>query len=117
MNAIEPERCSGCRAELPRLAGPTHRYIGASPVCWKIFTNLLNAGDPPVTPAPLNALIEDAYAAQHPGTLSAQAVQSVAVHLLTLHGVLVGEVKPAGALWIRRRALRAKGMPKRDRFQ
>jgi len=117
MTAIETERCPGCRADLPKLVGPTHRYIGASPACWEIFSNLLNAGEPPIAPAPTNALIGDAYAAQHPGTPSDQAIQSVAVHLLTLYGVVVGGVAPAGALWIRQRALREKRTPKRGRFR
>ena len=42
MTAIETERCPGCRDELPKLVGPTHRYIGDWPACWEIFSNLLN---------------------------------------------------------------------------
>lgn len=117
MTAIETERCPGCRADLQRLAGPTHRYIGASPACWEIFSNLLNAGVPRIAQAPTNALIGDAYAAQHSGTPSDQAIQSVAVHLLTLYGVLIRGVQPASALWIRQRALREKRVPKRRRFR
>jgi hypothetical protein len=59
----------------------------------------------------------DAYAAQHPGTPSAQAIQSVAVHLLTLYGVLVRGVTPANALWIRQRALRGQTQTRQGRFQ
>jgi hypothetical protein len=115
LSAVETERCPGCSAELPRVSGPTHRYIGASPACWRIFSNLLNAGEPPLAPAPTNALIGDAYAAQHPGTPSDQAIQSVAVHLLVLHGVFVRGVSPSSALWVRRRGLRDKGKPRRGR--
>ncbi len=117
MTAIETERCPGCRADLPKLAGPTHRYIGASPACWEIFSNLLNAGEPPLAPAPTNGLIGDAYATQHPGKPSDQAIQSVAVHLLTLYGVLVAGVDPASALWVRQRALRQGRTLKRGRFR
>jgi len=102
---------------LPKLSGPTHRYIGASPACWAIFSELLNAGEPPLAPAPTNALIGDAYAAQHPGALSDQAIQSVAVHLLVLHGVIARGVDPASALWLRRRALRDERVPRRGRFR
>lgn len=116
MSDINREHCPGCRADLPKLDGPTHRYIGASPACWAIFANLFNAGEPPLAASPLNGLIGDAYAAQHPGTPSAQAVQSVAVHLLTLYGVFVRGVAPDKTLWIRQRALREKKNPKRDRF-
>ena len=102
---------------LPPSAGPTHRYIGASAACWAIFTNLVNAGEPPLAPGSLNALIGDAYAAQHPGTPSVQAIQSVAVHLLTLYGVLKRDVAPDNALWIRQRALRDKPGVLHGRFQ
>ncbi len=117
MSAVETETCPGCRAELPKTSGPTHRYIGASPACWAIFSDLLNAGEPPLAPAPTNGLIGDAYAAQHPGVPSDQAIQSVAVHLLVLHGVFARGVEPASALWVRRRALREKGKPRRGRFR
>lgn len=110
MTQMPSDRCPGCDALLPRSDGPTHRYIGASPACWAIFTNLFNAGEPPLAPAPLNGLLGDAYAVQHPGTPSAQAIQSVAVHLLALYGVFEHGVNPEKALWVRRRALReAKG--------
>jgi hypothetical protein len=102
---------------LARTGGPTHRYIGASPACWALFSALVNAGAPPLEPAPLNALISDAYAVQHPGVPSDQSIQSVAVHLLTLHGVLERGVDPQHVLWVRRRALREPRGPKAGRFQ
>src|SRR5690606_37658695 len=101
---------------LPAGDGPTHRYIGASPACWAIFSALLNAGEPPLAPGPMNGLIGDAYAAQHPGTPSPQAIQSVAVHLLVLYGVLERGVAPDQALWIRQRALRDQTQSRRARF-
>lgn len=67
------ERCAGCGASVPRSDGPTHEYIGASPGCWAIFTELA-----------MNQLVVDAYAAQHPGTPSRRSIQSVAVHLISL---------------------------------
>jgi hypothetical protein len=111
------EPCPGCCASLPTSTGPVHPYIGASPACWALFSDLFNGGHPPVAPTPANALLGDAYAAQHPGTPSAQAIQSVAVHLLTLHGALVRGVAPTNALWIRRRALRERGSAKPARFR
>jgi hypothetical protein len=113
----EYETCPGCEAVLPKVAGPTHRYIGASAACWTIFSALFNAGEPPLAPAPANGLIGDAYAAQHAGTPSDQAIQSVAVHLLTLYGVLERGVAPDNALWVRRRALRERSGSKRKRFK
>lgn len=103
--------------DLPKLDGPTHRYIGASPACWAMYSNLLNAGEQPILPTPARGMIVDAYAAQQAGVPSDQAVQSVAVHLLVLHGVFVREAEPARALWIRRRALRETGASRRGRFR
>lgn len=116
MQTTNVEVCPDCGASLPRFDGPTHRYIGASPSCWALFSALVNGGEPPLAPAPLNGLITDAYAAQHPGTPSPQAIQSVAVHLLTLYGVLVRGVRPEQAHWIRQRSLRGGRTPKHDRF-
>ncbi len=110
------EICPGCGANLPKLDGPTHRYIGASAGCWAIFSALSNAGEPPLTPAPTNALLIDAYAVQHPGQPSAQAIQSVAVHLLALYAVLVKGVAVDRAVWVRQQALREGKTGKRGRF-
>lgn len=116
MTDIPLEPCPGCNALLPKSDGATHRYIGASSACWEIFTALSNGGEPPLAPAPLNDLLRDAYAAQHPGTSSDQSIQSVAVHLLTLYGVIVRSVAPENALWIRLRGVRDGNVPKHKRF-
>jgi len=110
------ETCPGCGAILPVIAGAVHRYIGASASCWAVYSGLNSAGEPPLAPGPLNALLVDAYAAQHPGTPSDQSIQSVAVHLLALYGVLVREEPPDRALWIRQRAVRSGSPPKHERF-
>ena len=68
-------------------------------------------------PHPYIPLLTDAYAAQHPGAPGDQSIQSVAVHLLTLHGVLVCGVSPANALWVRRRAVRERLKAKHDKFR
>ncbi|HYN88527.1 MAG TPA: DUF5946 family protein [Ardenticatenaceae bacterium] len=117
MPARELERCPGCDALLPKTDGPTHRYIGASPACWALFSSLLNAREPPLAPAPTNALLGDAYAAQHPGWPSDQAIQSVAMHLVTLHGVLERGVAAGNALWVRNRALRQRKGTKQRPFR
>lgn len=108
------ERCPDCGAPLPAVDGPTHRYIGASAACWALFSALNNAGEPPLAPAPHLALLPDAYAAQHPGVPSPQAIQSVAVHLITLHGVFVRGVTMSQAVWLRQAAL--VGRDKHARF-
>lgn len=109
------EPCPGCRALLPPLDGPTHRYIGASPACWALYT-ALGVGEPPIASAPANGLLVDAYAAQHPGTPSPQAIQSVAVHLLTLHGVFAHGVGVERALWLRLESLQERSGSRRGRY-
>ena len=116
MTGYDLETCPGCGARLPVSNGPIHRYLGASAACWAIYTSLSNAGVPALTPAPLNALLVDAYAVQHPGTPSDQTIQSAAVHLLALYGVLDRHEPPEKALWIRQRAVRPGYPPKHTRF-
>ena len=82
------EICPGCKASLEPVDGPTHRYIGASAACWKIYANLGAGGYPIIGSDKYGNLLVDAYAAQHPGVDSPQARQSVAVHLVTLWAVL-----------------------------
>lgn len=110
------EPCPGCQAMLPPLDGPTHRYIGASPACWALYTALQSGGEPPLALAPMNGLLVDAYAAQHPGMPSPQAIQSVAVHLLTLHGVFAHGVGVERALWLRLEALQERSGSRRGRY-
>jgi hypothetical protein len=109
--------CPGCQALLPAIDGPTHRYIGASPACWALYSALQSGGEPPLAPAPANALLVDAYAAQHPGMPSSQAIQSVAVHdVLTLHGIFAYGIGVEQALWLRRAALQERKSPRHGRF-
>jgi hypothetical protein len=85
--------------------------IGAAPSSEALSLSEAPPRDLPSVGAPewAGALVVDAYAAQHHGTPSPQAIQSVAVHLLALHGTLRRGVDPAGALWVRNRALRRRG--------
>ena len=110
------ETCPGCGAVLPLSQGPTHRYIGASASCWERYSMLNGLADPMVFVDSFNGLVVDAYAAQHVGTPSDQSIQSVAVHLLTLYGVILQGVSPDQALWLRQRALRPGQPEKHDRF-
>lgn len=124
LTTLEP--CPGCGALFPPIDGPTHRYIGASAGCWALYSPLVVggqpdpaliaasrvAGTPAVLPSrrELGAFLVDAYAVQHHGDASPQAVQSVAVHLLTLHGILARGMDPARAIWLRLRPLRTRGV-------
>ena len=119
--------CPGCGTLFPPYEGPTHRYLGASAACWALFHStflrqepdareLLTASRVAETPvaipagtdASLDALFGDAYGVQHHGDESPQAIQSVAVHLLNVHGIISGETTRPG--WAISRALRQKGV-------
>ena len=70
---------------MPDTVGPTHRYIGASPGCWAVFGDVLAREYSDMRYAQAHRLTVDTYAAQHPGTPSPQSIQSVAIHLISLH--------------------------------
>lgn len=77
--------CVGCRGLVPDENGPIHRYMTASPGCWRIYTEL-GAGSMPRTAR--SALTVDAYAVTHPGVVGPQSTPSVWIHLVTLCAVL-----------------------------
>ncbi|MDX9857767.1 MAG: DUF5946 family protein [candidate division Zixibacteria bacterium] len=80
--------CFGCGALVPNTEGPTHAYIGAPPGCWAIYTSILEREYGEFRNPPCHRLTVDSYAAQHPGVPSRRSIQSVAVHLVSLHLVL-----------------------------
>ena len=120
--------CPGCGVLFSPYDGPTHRYLGASAACWALFNNVLIAQDResgelllsgsriPEPPAKVPArgddsfgsLFADAYGVQHHGEDSPQAIQSVAAHLLNVHGVVSGLTTRPG--WALGRAVREKGV-------
>lgn len=106
------ETCVGCGVALPAIAGgATHRYMTSSAACWAAFNglSLLENGA-------FSALTVDAFAVHHPGTPSAQTTQSVAIHLMVLHGVLERGFKPSQALWLRQRPGRSSRIARHERF-
>jgi hypothetical protein len=125
-SALSP--CPGCGALFPEHDGPTHRYLGASAGCWALFSWLAASGQTEVNalvaqsripdarvPVPahgdasmIESLWGDAYGVQHHGGDSPQAIQSVAVHLLDLHGIISGKTTRPG--WAIERALRVRGV-------
>jgi hypothetical protein len=120
--------CPGCGALFPSYDGPTHRYVGASAGCWALFGWALVSGGTdaiglaaqsriperlvpipaPSDAPPIDMLFGDAYGVQHHGDNSPQAIQSVAVHLLNLHGIISG--KTTRPRWAIDRALRTRGV-------
>lgn len=59
-----------------------------SPACWARYGDVLALEYTSPSHMSAHRLTVDAYAAQHPGRPSAQSIQSVAVHLVSLHLVL-----------------------------
>ena len=119
--------CPGCGALFAPLDGPTHRYLGASAGCWALSWSLTLAGPPDqellaqskvpdrevivprsTSTIPVEPLIGDAYAVQHHGEDSPHAIQSVAGHLLNMHGIITGQTTTPR--WALGRALRIRGV-------
>lgn len=83
---MEPsEVCVGCGAGVPKIEGPIHRYMTSAPACWAMFGEINGHMHGPGAAAARWQLAVDAYAVQHPGGRSDQAVRSVAIHLLSLY--------------------------------
>jgi hypothetical protein len=81
-------RCIGCGGLVPEMDGPTHRYLESSPGCWHLFGRVLALEYSDRAFGRLHRLTVDSYAVQHPGRHSPQTVQSVWLHLISLHLVV-----------------------------
>jgi hypothetical protein len=100
-------RCLGCGALVPDIEGSTHEYMLSAPGCWSLF-NRVAVQQYEIASFDLRRLAVDAYAVQHPGTTDRRAVQSVAVHLLSLYFVLERGLTPTKATDKMRHALTDK---------
>ncbi len=78
------EVCTGCGAVFPQMDGPTHPYMMSSPRCWAYYGEVLAREYSNLAYYAVHRLTVDAYALQHPGTPSPQALRSVALHGITL---------------------------------
>src|SRR5215467_14647334 len=69
MNIANETVCPGCGLAMPkRLEATGHEYINASPECWSVYTEVLEAEySNPLLFAQVHQLTVDTYAAQHPG--------------------------------------------------
>ena len=76
--------CPGCGLVLPLHGGPTHAYLGASPACWALYSQLPTAFGLTAVSDKVRRLTADTYAVQHPGRPQMRSVQSVAVHSMGL---------------------------------
>jgi uncharacterized protein DUF5946 len=100
--------CVGCGGLVPSMDGPTHRYLGSSPGCWHLYGQLLAREYSDAAFRTPHRLTVDSYAVQHPGTPSAQTIQSVCVHLMSLCLVLERGLTPAYATRVMAAATRKK---------
>jgi hypothetical protein len=99
--------CLGCGALVPDIDGPSHEYMLSAPGCWATF-NEVAVLQFEIGSFDLRRMAVDAYAVQHPGTTDRRAVQSVAVHLISLHFVLERGSTPTEATDKMRHALMDK---------
>ncbi len=102
--------CPGCGVVLPVVEGPTHAYMESSPACWSAYAEVLarEYSDPALL-ARVHRLTVDAYAVQHPGHAAPPAVQSVAVHLMSLGALHEQGATPERAGDLIREAVRIRG--------
>ena len=101
-------RCFGCGGLVPQMDGPTHRYMESSPGCWHVYGQVLSREYSDPAFGVLHRLTVDSYAVQHPGRPSAQAIQSVCVHLISLCLVLERGLAVAYATRVMGAATRTK---------
>ncbi len=100
------EACPGCGVALPVESGPTHPYMTGSAACWRGYGKLLAVQYSDPRRMGFHQIIVDAYAAQHPDGDDPRAVQSVAIHPMTLVLFLERGVDPAGGTRLHQRMVR-----------
>jgi hypothetical protein len=107
---VKGSPCIGCGAVLPEIDGPTHGYMESSPACWSAYSEVLarEYADRGLFQG-VHRLTVDSYAVQHPGRPSAQTIQSVAGHLVSLCAVLENGASNEWATRLIREAVRIKG--------
>jgi len=89
------EQCPGCGVALPAADQPPHPYMTCSTGCWARYGELLAVQYSDPQRMTFHQLVVDAYAAQHPDGAEPRAVQSVAIHLMTLYLFVERDVDPA----------------------
>ena len=101
-------KCFGCGAVVPDVEGAVHSYMLSIPGCWQLYGEILAKEYEEVGYQPIHRITVDAYAVQHPGKPVRQAIQSVAVHLISLYYVLERGYDFQRATQAMRRALQNK---------
>ena len=107
---VKGSPCKGCGAVLPDVGGPVHAYMESSAACWARYSEVLarEYADRGLIEG-THRLTVDSYAAQHPGRASAQCIQSVAGHLISLCAVIEYGASSERATKVIREAVRMKG--------
>ena len=107
------ERCIGCGGEFVAVEGPVHRYMTSSPACWAAYGRILAAEYSDPVLMEVHRLSVDAFAVQHPGQGSRQAIQSVGLHLARLFFQLERRASPEEShAFMLRAAARKAELPK-----
>jgi len=109
-HTVRSSPCIGCGAILPDAGGPIHDYMESSPACWSTYSEVLarEYADRRLFEG-VHRLTVDSYAAQHPGRASAQCIQSVAGHLISLCAIIENGASNEWATKLIREAVRVKG--------
>ena len=98
-----------CGGLVPDIDGPTHPYLESSPGCWQVYGEVLAREYSDAAFRSMHRLTVDSYAVQHPGRPTAQSIQSVCVHLMSLCLVVERGAKPAYSTRVIGQAVRPKG--------
>jgi len=78
-------KCFSCQAEIPDIGGLVHRYMDSSPGCWKLFGQILEKEYSNPDYMVNHRITVDAFAVQHYGKPSPQAIHSVNLHLASMY--------------------------------
>lgn len=112
--------CPGCGSRLATVEGPTHAYMTSSPACWAAFGQVMAREYSDSGLMAVHRLSVDAWAVQHPGDGSRQAIQSVGLHLARLwvqiEQGLEGEAANAAMLGFAARKATLPELPPRDSY-
>ena len=76
--------CPGCGAAIPDPGGSAVGSGASSAGCWAAYGDLVAREYGEWSNPPIHRLTSATYAAQHPGATEGNAVQAMAVHLMTL---------------------------------
>jgi Family of unknown function (DUF5946) len=81
---LKPVTCF-CGAEVPDIEGPVHPYMESTPGCWKAYGEILAREYSDIKYMRFHQVTVDSFACQHYGKPSPQNIQSVNLHLASLH--------------------------------